>query len=260
MPVLIRDLRGEEAELAARTRDDVVVEATAGDGRFTAVAGPFSEYERRIEPSAEGCVETIDYRLAPMVWTFPFHGLYRKALLQRRPDGAKPWWSPPQTPDARGATSIGSLCSLAVVFGYIGSVLTQTITFAADELGASKADQGLTLAAVRIGVLGALALSALADRQGRRRLLLICAWTGVAITALTALAPSLVALGVAQALVRGVATAGGLLLGIVAAEEMPGVRKTLYAAGFTYLAGALYAVAELLRYLSILGVFGGSEE
>lgn len=48
--------------------------------------------------------------------------------------------------------------------------------------------------------------------------------------------------------------------GLVAADEMPGVRRTLYAAGFTYLAAALYAVVELLRWLSVLGVFGGDRE
>ncbi|MEZ5964368.1 MAG: zinc metallopeptidase [Planctomycetota bacterium] len=48
--------------------------------------------------------------------------------------------------------------------------------------------------------------------------------------------------------------------GIVASDEMPGVRKTLYAAGFTYLAGALFAIVELLRLLAIAGVFGGSSD
>jgi Zn-dependent membrane protease YugP len=48
--------------------------------------------------------------------------------------------------------------------------------------------------------------------------------------------------------------------GIVAADEMPGVRKTLFAAGFTYLAGALYAVVELLRLLMATGILGGSSE
>ncbi|HLU39508.1 MAG TPA: zinc metallopeptidase [Planctomycetota bacterium] len=48
--------------------------------------------------------------------------------------------------------------------------------------------------------------------------------------------------------------------GIVAPDEMPGVRKTLYAAGFTYLAGALFAIVELLRLLALAGVFGNSEE
>ena len=48
--------------------------------------------------------------------------------------------------------------------------------------------------------------------------------------------------------------------GLVASDEMPGVRRTLYAAGFTYLAAALYAVAELVHWLSILGLLGNDRE
>lgn len=46
--------------------------------------------------------------------------------------------------------------------------------------------------------------------------------------------------------------------GIVAADEMPGVRKTLYAAGFTYIAATLVAVAQLVYFLSL--VSGRSNE
>jgi hypothetical protein len=48
--------------------------------------------------------------------------------------------------------------------------------------------------------------------------------------------------------------------GIVAGDEMPGVRKTLYAAGFTYLAGALLSVVELIRWLMYSGLLGGGSE
>jgi Zn-dependent membrane protease YugP len=47
--------------------------------------------------------------------------------------------------------------------------------------------------------------------------------------------------------------------GIVAPDEMVGVRKTLYAAGFTYVAAALVAVVELLYWLMRLGVLGGND-
>ena len=47
--------------------------------------------------------------------------------------------------------------------------------------------------------------------------------------------------------------------GIVASDEMVGVRKTLYAAGFTYVAAALVAVVELLYWLMRLGVLGGND-
>ncbi len=46
--------------------------------------------------------------------------------------------------------------------------------------------------------------------------------------------------------------------GLVAPDEMPGVRKTLYAAGFTYVAAALVSLATLLYYLQF--VIGGSSD
>ena len=94
------------------------------------------------------------------------------ALLRRPPPGHTPWWSPPEAPDRRGSTALGTLCYLALVFGFIGTLLTQTITFAADEFDASKTDQSAVLSLVRIGVLGALVVTSLADRRGRRRVLL----------------------------------------------------------------------------------------
>jgi MFS family permease len=228
----------------------VVVEEPAGPDRFAAATGPFARYARTLTPGADGnLVETIDYQLAPMMWPFLFARLYRGALRHRSAGGRKPWWSPPETPDAHGATSLGSLCALAVVFGYIGTLLTQTITFAADEFSASKTDQGVTLAAVRIGVLGALALSALADRRGRRRVLLACAAAGCVVAALSGLAPDLVWLGVGQTFVRGLATAGGVLVVIVAAEEMPSGSRafaiTLISAAGAFGAGACLAALPL---------------
>ncbi|MCB9871274.1 MAG: zinc metallopeptidase [Planctomycetes bacterium] len=46
--------------------------------------------------------------------------------------------------------------------------------------------------------------------------------------------------------------------GIVAADEMPGVRKTLFAAGFTYVAAALAAAAQLAYF--VLQASGGSRD
>jgi hypothetical protein len=48
--------------------------------------------------------------------------------------------------------------------------------------------------------------------------------------------------------------------GIAAADEMVGVRKTLYAAGFTYVASALVALLELVYWLMRTGILGGSRD
>jgi MFS family permease len=84
-----------------------------------------------------------------------------------------------------------------------------------------SASEGTTLAAIRIGVVLSLWLSALADRRGRRRLLLICAVGGVLATAVGALSPDLVALGATQTVAEAFTTTLALLLVVVAAEEMP---------------------------------------
>ena len=47
--------------------------------------------------------------------------------------------------------------------------------------------------------------------------------------------------------------------GLVTADEMVGVRKTLYAAGFTYLAATLVSAAELVYWLIQSGLLGGDE-
>jgi MFS family permease len=220
-------------------RDDVVVESVAGSGRFVAHTGPFAAYERTLTTDDDGSVtEVIDFTLAPLVYLLPFGLLLRRTLAHRPPAGTKPFWAPPETTDAAAATTIGALCTLALVFGYLGTLLSQTITFAADELDASKAQQGATLAAVRIGVLAALALTALADRRGRRQVLLVTAASACVLSAVGALAPDLVTLGASQAIVRGLTTAGAVLLAIVAAEEMPSGSRA-FAISLLTMSGAL---------------------
>jgi Zn-dependent membrane protease YugP len=48
--------------------------------------------------------------------------------------------------------------------------------------------------------------------------------------------------------------------GIVAGDEMPGVRKTLFAAGFTYVAATLVAIVELVYWLIQSGLLGSRSE
>ncbi|MDA0373055.1 MAG: zinc metallopeptidase [Planctomycetota bacterium] len=48
--------------------------------------------------------------------------------------------------------------------------------------------------------------------------------------------------------------------GLVAADEMDGVRKTLYAAGFTYLAATLVAASQLVYWLVRSGLLGGRSD
>ena len=114
MPTLIRTWGAPDADRLWAARHDVVEEEAAGHGHFTLQKGPFTHYERTVEADETGAVtERVDYRLAPLVLP-PFSWLYRGALKRRPRHGDRPFWAPPDTPDARAATALGALCVLAV--------------------------------------------------------------------------------------------------------------------------------------------------
>jgi len=228
-------------------RNDVVTEAAHGDGRFTAVAGPFSSYSRAVdvEPEPDGrsrVTETTRFRLAIPVWGLLFVWPYKRELrrLEGRDRGRHPFWAPPDRMDARASSVLGLLCTVSIVAGYLGTLLTQTITFAADEFNSSDTAQSTTLAAVRVGVLLSLVLVATADRRGRRRLLIGSAVGGCVVAATGAFAPNLWALGTSQALARGLSATLVILITIVAAEEMPAGSRA-YAISVMTMTGALGA-------------------
>ena len=224
---VVRGTRSEiHAELTRRRelRCDIVAERAIADDRFAAAGGPFRDYERKLRVREDGSewslTETIRYRLAVPVWAWLFYVPVRRALARRRSSHSY-WWAPPDRLDARTSTVLGLLCTMQVVDGYLGTVLTQTLTFAADEFGHGNTAQGVVLAVVRVGVLIALVSVAMADRYGRRRLIVASGLGSCIATALGALSPELWFLGGSQLIARGLSTALGVLIVIVAAEEMP---------------------------------------
>ena len=226
MPVVVSTATVDDETLARYTapRDDVVEEVLLDEGVYGLETGPFREYHRtlHVETHSSGehtVTQKVDFALGLGPWSVLFTWPMRRAL--RRPGGASPWWAPPQVLDRQGAAALASLAYLSIVAGYLGTLITQTLTFAADEFGAGERAQGDTLAAIRIGVVLSLGIAAWADRRGRRRALLACAAGGCIATSLGALAPGLVALGSTQLVARGLSTALALLIVVVVAEEMP---------------------------------------
>ena len=140
---------------------------------------------------------------------------------------------------------LAALCVISIALGYLGTLLTQTMTFAAEEFDASRSSQSLALAAVRGDVVIAVALVAWADRRGRKRALTVAGALGCALTATGALAPSLALLAGSQVAARGFVTAAFVVVAIVAAEEMPAGSRA-YAVGlmalWAGLGGGLAAV------------------
>ncbi len=226
-------------------RHDVVAERPAGDDRYVLDHGPFDRYRRNVHVTPDNGRYTVtqqfDYRLPPGTWRFLMNHPMRRAL--RRPprtDGRLPWWYPPQRPDARGASVLGMLATLSLVVGYHATLLTQTMSFAADEFGAGTTAQGGAFAAVRAGALLAILLAALADRRGRRRLLVVSLLGAIGSTVVGAVAPSLPTLAATQVVNRGSVSAASLLLVVIAAEEMPAGARA-YALSLLSMTGALGA-------------------
>lgn len=241
--VLDADLAGAWLE----PRDGLVLEERASDGSFRAVEGPVRHYRRtvEVEPVAGGqlaVTSTTELRLAIPYFSWLFL-LPTKAALRRPPPPGRrqPWWAPPDRLDARAASVLGVLAAASVMAGYLGTLITQTITYAADGFGVEgDRAQGYALAVVRAGIVGALALVALADRRGRRVVLVASAAGGCIVAATGALAPTLAWLTATQVPARALSTALAILIAIVAAEEMPRGSRA-YAVSVLGMAGGLGA-------------------
>jgi MFS family permease len=89
----------------------------------------------------------------------------------------------------------------------------------ADQVGLSGTKLGIGLAVIRLASLAALPLSGLADRFGRRRVVLSTTAAGLALTAAAALAPGYWWFVAIVALGRPSLSATNALAGVVAAEE-----------------------------------------
>lgn len=215
---------------------------------FEAARGPVEGYRRTVVVGDEGDVEqTVEYRL-----TIPFFGWlfalpYRSVMSRIAPPVRRPWWAPPEALDTTAATTLATLAALTAVGVYPAILLTQTIEFAREDMQFSASSQSLALATVRADVLIALGIVWLADRHGRRRMTLFALAVGCAITALGALSPNLVALVGTQLVARGMLTAAGLLIGIMAAEEMPAGSRA-YAVSILAVSGALGAGVALAAF------------
>lgn len=252
-------LHCNDEELAARRtpRADIVAEnvtdrtaEASGTDLFAAVGGPFRAYERRIEtrPGSAGTwelAETTTYRLAVPGWGWLCHFPVKRAIL-RRQTAYRYWWAPPDRLDSRPATVLALLCTIQVIDGYLGTVLTQTLTFAADEFGHGNTAQGVVFAIVRLGVLITLVTVAVADRHGRRRLLLAAGVGSCLMTAVGAASPALWFLGGSQLVARGLATALGVLTVIMAVEEMPARSRAWAASVLVLCAGVGTGMAVLV--------------
>ena len=228
-------------QLLIPRNDALLSEVSVDDSTFSLAKGPFSSYERLVEvtpsPSGAQVTETFTYTIASPFWRLLLGIPIRRFLKRSGGSEEKLWWAPPEIFDSQTTRTLSLLCIAAVITGYLGALLGQTATFAAEEFGASDRAQGVLLAMVRIGTLITVVVAGLADKHGRKRLLIFSLWSGCAITLLSAASPNIMILGISQAMARGFATAISILIGIMAAEAAPKGSRAYIAGILTLTAG-----------------------
>jgi MFS family permease len=244
-------------------RHDIVDEeleaATDGSASYRALRAPFDTYRRQLDVRARpdgrfDVDQRIDYTWAIPLWWVLFALPARKFL--RKPGTKPPWWAPPDTLDQRAATVLALLCTVSVIAGYLGTVITQTITFASDEFDKSTGVQGVVLALTRVGVIISMILLAAADRRGRRTVTLSAAAAACAFTVLGAFSPNIWLLGLTQTLARGVTTALAMVVLVAAAEELPAGSRAYGVSVLALAAGLGSGMAVWALPLADLGTRG----
>lgn len=166
---------------------------------------------------------------------------------RNRPNRMPQWALPAErlTEHHRRILLLIALASMSSAF--VNTLFTQTVAYAADEFDVGRTGQGVGAAIVRWGIIISLPLVALADRHGRRPLIIGVAWCAPLVSALGALSPSFEFLVATQAIGRPLGLTLDILIAVVAIEEMPRNARA-YATGLLALIsgiGAGVAVASL---------------
>ena len=210
-------------------REAPVPPRTGELARFTLAEGPVAHYERVVRgggavPARGGAVEVaqeVDFRVGvPYVsWLFALPLLANLGSLS--PGGRAPWWAPPQRLAHHRAVALAGLCGFAVLAGYLDGLLPATMTYIGREYHVGDAGQGYALALVQVGAVLALGALVAADRQGRRRSILVATVGGSLASAAAAACPSLSAVVATQLAATALLTAQYVLLGVSVVELMP---------------------------------------
>jgi putative MFS transporter len=148
--------------------------------------------------------------------------------------------------DAREWRILALLGTANAVNGYDLGILALALPAIQRSLAIGEAEVGTMLAIIRLGMLPALAIGVLADRYGRRRLLLATIIGFTACTALTAAAPTAAVFVGLQFVARIFMAAEDTLGIVVVAEELAAARR-----GFAL--GVLAALGGIGHGLAAVG-------
>jgi MFS family permease len=160
----------------------------------------------------------------------------------------------PFTPEQ--AARLGALATAALLANFCGALLSQNGDAVTSSFGRSDQALGVALAVARAGVLVSLVAIALADRWGRRRVILIALIGACVTNAVTALTPTFEAFTGAQLLSRALVNTALIVAGIAAVEDAPEGARAFATGMFALALGAGYGLSVILLPLADLGDYG----
>jgi putative MFS transporter len=252
-------------------RTDLLIERPDGDDTWTIEAGPFRSYRRHLDVAggsgaASGrettgadrftVTERIEYKLALPLWWPYLWLLFRRALAGTDRTPRRRWWWPREVVQAETSVLIAHLGTIGMMAGYMGVLIGQTITFAANDFGVDDDGQANTLASVRVGVLLSMLLLGRADRRGRRPLVLGFALAAIVFTAFGSLSTGMVTLAGSQTVARGLTTGLLTLITLASTEEVPASSRALSISFMTLTTG--FGAALVLWVLPVADLGPGA--
>jgi len=160
----------------------------------------------------------------------------------------------PFTPEQAG--QLGALAAVALLANFCGALLSQNGDAVTSAFDRSDQALGVALAVARAGVLVSLVAIALADRWGRRRLILLALIGACAANALTAIAPTFEVFTGTQLLSRALVNTALIVAGIATVEDAPEGARAFATGMFALALGAGFGLSVVLLPLADLGDYG----
>jgi MFS family permease len=227
-----------QAEALMRPRHGLLTEVAsplppADDGppgplgvAFDQSIGPLASYHRtvQLEPAAADravVTQEVRFRVGLTWWSWLLYWPTRHTLGQLRSTRQPPWWGPPEPLDRRGAVAMSTAAALMAVLGFLGTLLPETLTYVASEYRVGTFGQGVVFAAVEMATIPSLAALVVADRRGRRPVVLVATGAAVVLSLVGAAAPGVASLGVLQVAANAMADGAAVAAGVLVVEEMP---------------------------------------
>ncbi len=163
---------------------------------------------------------------------------------------------PPASFTPEQAARLGAIAAVAAITNFCGALLTQNGDAVTDAFHRSDRALGVALAIARVGVLVSIVAIALADRIGRRRLLLWCLAGACVANLVAGVSPSFEVFTGAQLLTRAFVNATLVVAAVAAVEDAPEHARAFAVAMFGLALGLGYGIAVFLLPLADLGNYG----